>query len=359
MKITDVRHWREDVPLLRPYTIAFATRDTVELVYLRWETDTGLVALGSAAPVPDITGESVDDCIAALDRHHEAFLGHDPRHLGSLCRRAERTLGATPAARAAIDIAAHDLLGQVLGVPTVDVLGRCHDALPTSITIGIKSTDEAIEEAREYLDRGFRHLKVKTGHDLDADIARLRSLRAAVGPDVTVRIDGNQGYDLEATRRLEPLARELDLELIEQPQRHGDEAAMRRLPASLRRQIAADESVQSPADAVALAAACEDGEPTCGILNIKLMKCGGISAARAIASTAEAAGLHLMWGCMDESAISIAAALHAAFASPATRYLDLDGSFDLAKDPARGGFTVEEGIMRPLDQPGLGVRLDA
>ncbi|MDX1654754.1 MAG: enolase C-terminal domain-like protein, partial [Candidatus Competibacteraceae bacterium] len=95
----------------------------------------------------------------------------------------------------------------------------------------------------------------------------------------------------------------------------------------------------------------------CGIFNIKLMKCGGIWPAGRIGTVAELAGVELMWGCMDESCISISAALHAALAQPATRYLDLDGSFDLARDVARGGFVVEEGVMRPVDAPGLGVAL--
>jgi L-alanine-DL-glutamate epimerase-like enolase superfamily enzyme len=93
-----------------------------------------------------------------------------------------------------------------------------------------------------------------------------------------------------------------------------------------------------------------------GIFNIKLMKCGGIAAARRIATVAELSGIALMWGCMDESAISIAAALHAALASPATRYLDLDGSLDLARDVVDGGFVIENGVMRTAGGPGLGVR---
>ena len=87
------------------------------------------------------------------------------------------------------------------------------------------------------------------------------------------------------------------------------------------------------------------------------MKCGGIHAARRIAAIAGTAGVELMWGCMDESVVSISAALHAAFSSPATRYLDLDGSLDLARDVADGGFHLEDGVMRTLDAPGLGVTL--
>lgn len=95
----------------------------------------------------------------------------------------------------------------------------------------------------------------------------------------------------------------------------------------------------------------------CGIFNVKLMKCGGIRPALRIAAIAETARIALMWGCMDESAISIAAALHAAFASPATRYLDLDGSLDLARDVVTGGFHLKDGMMNTMEAPGLGVTL--
>src|SRR5260370_32246155 len=127
--------------------------------------------------------------------------------------------------------------------------------------------------------------------------------------------------------------------------------AMRELPEAWKERIAADESLLDDRDALALAALPR----ACGIFNIKLMKCGGIRPALRMAAIAQASGIHLMWGCMDESRISIAAALHAAFASPATRYLDLDGSLDLARDVAQGGFVIERGRMRTTDAPGLGV----
>ncbi len=129
---------------------------------------------------------------------------------------------------------------------------------------------------------------------------------------------------------------------------------MRALPASSRQLLAADESLRSPQDALELAAP----PPACGIFNIKLMKCGGITPALEIAAMAQAGGIDLMWGCMDESVISISAALHTAYACPGTRYLDLDGSLDLAEDGGRGGFTVEGGRLHLQHGPGLGVQAD-
>jgi L-alanine-DL-glutamate epimerase-like enolase superfamily enzyme len=181
----------------------------------------------------------------------------------------------------------------------------------------------------------------------------LHRLRERVGPEIQIRVDANQGYDLEETRRLWQKQEELQLELIEQPLPAETLTELRTLPQDLRRLVAADESLHEASDAADLA----QRPRACGILNIKLMKCGGVSPALAIGQVAEATGLHLMWGCMDESVISISAALHAALACPQTRYLDLDGSLDLARDPAKGGFTLEDGELRTLDRPGLGVTL--
>jgi L-alanine-DL-glutamate epimerase-like enolase superfamily enzyme len=259
----------------------------------------------------------------------------------------------TPAARAAVDMALHDLVARIEDVPLVDLLGRCHETLPTSMTIGISSVEESIAEADEYLGQGFRCLKVKTGRSFNEDLERLTRLRERVGPDILIRIDANQGYTMDEAGRLGGLADDLDLELIEQPLPASSDPELRTLPSTVRRIIAADESLHGEDDARNLA----EDPAACGIFNIKLMKCGGIRPALAIAGVAESAAIDLMWGCNDESVVSIAAALHAAYACPRTRYLDLDGSFDLARDPASGGFVVEDGRLRLLDRPGLGVDL--
>jgi L-alanine-DL-glutamate epimerase-like enolase superfamily enzyme len=182
----------------------------------------------------------------------------------------------------------------------------------------------------------------------------LHKLREQVGAGILIRVDANQGYDLAATQRLAAAAATLNVEFIEQPMPAKAVDAMRRLPPALAAGMAVDESLHDEEDALALAQA----PPPFGIYNIKLMKCGGITSALGIAGIAEAARIRLMWGCMDESVISIAAALHAAYACPATQYLDLDGSFDLSRDLASGGFVLQDGYLSVCKAPGLGVRLD-
>jgi L-alanine-DL-glutamate epimerase-like enolase superfamily enzyme len=264
-----------------------------------------------------------------------------------------------PAARAALDMALHDLSAQRAGQPLVEQLGRAHRGLRTSVTIGVKSLAETLAEADEYRARGLSILKVKTGVDVELDLERLARLRERFGPSLGLRVDANQGYDLPALRRFVAATASLDIELIEQPLPPALDGELLAFPAEVRRRLIADESVLGEAYLARLSAlgarsVRSRGAPFGGV-NVKLMKCGGPTAALRLARAAERAGLALMWGCMDESVLGIAAALHTALASRATAYLDLDGSLDLAQDPYVGGFTLEGDRMETLPRPGLGV----
>ena len=355
MRITNVEEWKSPVALTRPYTIATRSIDSVDLFFVRISTDTGVRGLGSASPAEEVTGESIAACENALRQDNIGWLeGRDPCQLASYCRRLAPTMIGTPAARLAVETALHDLFCRHLGIPLVDLFGQCHTSLPTSITIGIKPTiDEALAEADEYLARGFIALKLKIGRDMQQDRELLTKLREHCGPDISIRVDANRGYSLQETSKLWPLVDDLDIELVEQPVDIEEFNRLSDLNDDQRRIIAADESLVDDRDALRL---IHPPRPS-GIFNIKLMKCGGLTTALTIAELARLAGLDLMWGCMDESVISIAAALHTAFACPQTRFLDLDGSFDLSTDPASGGFQLIDGHLTLIDGVGLGVEL--
>ena len=354
MRITSVNTRFEHFELLRPYAISFrAMQDSVENAIVEISTDNGLTGLGAGSPEHFVTGETREDCAAALSEESLAWLvGQDVRELPRLCRELERRAPLAPAARAAVDMALHDLLAKSLDVPLVEMLGRAHDKLPTSITIGIKSLDETLEEADEYIGHGFRVLKVKLGEALDTDIEKLVKLRERFGNTVLIRVDPNQGYNSDEVIEFCTTTESLDIEFLEQPMAAKDVAAMKALPDDVKAKVMADETLLNERNALELIAPPR----ACGIFNIKLMKCGGVWAGSRIAHIAEAAQIELMWGCMDESIISISAALHAALASSATRYLDLDGSLDLARDLVSGGFIIEDGVMSTTGGPGLGVK---
>jgi len=351
LKIIHIEQWSEHLGLVKPYRIANRTISDTGIHFIKLQTDTGLTGYGAASPSHGVTGEDMTDCAAALDQHLETLLlGKELKYVHALARNLQNTLKETPAALAAADMALYDLAGKALQVPVVKLLGQCHESLPTSITIGIKSIDEAVAEAEEYLARGFKILKLKVGDSIEEDVALLNYLREKAGPHAGIRVDANQGYSVDELLDFLHRTRHLNLELIEQPLQVADDKEIHKLSADLRCMLAGDESICGVEDALQYT---HSPQPF-GIYNIKLMKCGGITPALRMASMAGVSDIKVMWGCNDESCLSIAAALHAALASRATSFLDLDGSLDLARDLFKGGFVLHNGCLRINDAPGLG-----
>jgi len=349
VRITAVALRRRRVPLSRPYAVASHATTAAAMVLLQLRTDGPALGLGAATPEPEVNGDTDAAAFAQLEAVLDELRGRavaPPAQFGDVLQRLR-----SPGARMALDIALHDLWATAAGVPLCELLGRLHRELPTSVTIGIGDVAATLAQAREYTKRGFTVLKVKIGQDLALDVERLVRLREQVGDAIAIRVDGNVGYRPTQLLELLRATRSLGLEFVEQPLPREQIDAQRALPPALVDRLMADESLHDTADAQALAQAPRPF----GLFNVKLVKCGGITAARAIAAIAAEAGIGLMWGCMDESRIAIAAALHTALACPATRYLDLDGHLDLSADFATGGFTLKRGVLRPLGQPGLGL----
>jgi L-Ala-D/L-Glu epimerase len=352
MKIKSIKTWSADLGNTKPYTIAFKTIDEVLNAFVEITLENGITGIGAANPSEYVTGEHLHQTLASLaDSNLEFLVGRDILELNQLLFEVWQKFPTTPAARAALDIALHDALTKHLGIPLVKYLGQKIKSMPTSNTIGIKNVEDTLKEAEEYGKLGFKALKIKIGKDIDEDIERLVKLREKFGSKFMIRIDANQGYSVEKTVELYQKTKSLNLELIEQPLPAKAIDELRRLPEEVKAVVAADESLLTPADALKLI------KPTraVGIFNIKLMKCGGINQGLKIADIGLTEGIDLFWGCNDESIISITAALHVAFACSNTKYIDLDGSLDLAHDIVKGGFILKDGIMSCSDKPGLGV----
>lgn len=351
-KIRKIEVWSADLGNTKPYTIAFKTVDQVRNAFVEITLDNNVTGIGSGNPSEYVVGENLSQCLDALKEDNLEFLiGRDIREMRQLLFEVLQKFPRNPSARAALDIALHDALTKYLGIPLVKYLGQKFQTLPTSNTIGIKNVEETLKEARDYVDRGFKILKVKLGRDLEEDIERLVKLREQFGSSVVIRIDANQGYTFDQTTEFFKRTRSLNIELIEQPLPAKAVNEMKRLPVEIKEVIAADESLISPADALQLV----QHPYASRIFNIKLMKCGGIGEALRIADIALLSNVDLFWGCNDESIVSITAGLHAAFSCSNTRYIDLDGSLDLGRDDVRGGFILKDGYMSCSDKPGLGV----
>lgn len=354
MKIKNIKIWNADLGNTRPYTIAFKTVDEVRNAFVQIELESGITGIGSGNPSEYVVGENINQTIAMLQEKTVEFLiGRDIREFNQLLFEVLQKFPKNPAVRAALDIALHDTFSKFLGVPLVKFLGQKIKTLLTSNTIGIKNVEETLKEAIDYEKQGFKVLKVKLGKNLEEDIERMVKLREHFGNRMVIRIDANQGYTVQQTIDFFDRTKALDIELIEQPLPAKAVNEMKSLPEEIKVRIAADESLISPKDAVELVKAPR----AAGIFNIKLMKCGGISQGLKIADIALHEGVDLFWGCNDESAVSITAALHAAFACSNTKYIDLDGSLDLGKDVVTGGFILKDGYMSCSDKAGLGLEL--
>ncbi|MEX2230891.1 MAG: dipeptide epimerase [Cyclobacteriaceae bacterium] len=350
--IKGIKVWDADLANTKPYTIAFKTVDKVQNAFVEIILDNGMTGIGSGNPSEYVVGENLTQCLDALQEKNLQFLfGRNILEIHQLTFEVWQTFPKNPSARAALDIALYDVFTKFLGVPLVRFLGQKIKSLPTSNTIGIKNVGETVKEAADFIKQGFKILKVKLGKDLSEDIERLIKLRENFGNSVVIRIDANQGYTTDQTIDFYHRTKKLNIELMEQPLPAKAVSEMKKLPQEIRTKIAADESLITPKDALELI------KPpfAAGIFNIKLMKCGGVSQGLKIADIAHHAGVDLFWGCNDESIVSITAALHAAFACPNTKYIDLDGSLDLGHDVVKGGFILKDGFMYCSDKPGLGV----
>ncbi len=353
MKIASIQSYLKKLPLTKPYTIAYKVTADTEIVFLEIVLENGITGIGAANPFADVVGETPAQTLANLESGYlDTFIGKDIREFNSLIDDAANHFPKQPGTLAAIDIALHDLFGKYLGIPVLDFYGRKKDALLTSVTIGIKEWNEMLEEADGYYTLGFRILKIKTGIDVDADIERVKKLSERFGGKMNIRVDANQGYTINDLSKFIEQTRKLNLELIEQPLKAGQEKALQSLSDKDRKILVADESLIDAKSAWQLS----NLPQPYGVYNIKLMKSGGIKGAKEIAVIANNAGIDLFWGCNDESIISISAALHTAYSCSNTKYLDLDGSFDLAKDLVEGGFILKDGYMHPNGLPGLGYK---
>ncbi|MCK0135346.1 dipeptide epimerase [Arenibacter sp. S6351L] len=354
MKIKEINAFSQNLALSKPYSIAYQKISDVKNIFLVVTLENGIIGIGSANPNFEVVGETpsqtLENCISDFC---QSFVGKDIRHFRNIIKSIETAFPNKPGTLAIWDIALHDAFGKYLDIPVVGLYGQCIERLPTSCTIGIMGVEETLREAREYESLGFNVLKIKTGLDIELDIERVIKLNERF-KKLTIRVDANQGYTKEQLLQFVRATEKYNLQLIEQPIPVGDESQLVKLDEKIRKLLVADESLKNSTSAVTLAVKPQ----IFGVYNIKLMKCGGLIGAFEIATIAKAANIDLFWGCNDESIVSITAALHAAFACPNTKYLDLDGSLDLAEDLVHGGFILKNGELSIGGKSGFGVEIN-
>jgi len=333
------------VPLSVPYTIAYETITDVVNHFLVLRTDAGITGIGCAAPAEEVTGESVEESLGALRDFCQQVSGRSLEDIPHVAARY-------PSARTAVDLALHDIRARAASTNIAGMFGSSGAIKAeriTSVTIGIMPVQETIERTRQCLEEGFRFLKVKGGHDVRVDLDRLSALRAEFGDEVLLALDANQGYSLSDVAHLDAAADTLHLQYLEQPTPKSDLELLSQAGRTTSIPVMADESVQTTDDVRAIG---ERGSVS--LINIKLQKMGGLASAHAIDSAASEYGVRTMLGCMDESALSIAAAIHFGATHPNVAFYDLDGHFDLTDDPFRDLVTLRHGCLKAIKGNGLG-----
>ena len=352
MKIITVEAWEVKMQLKEPYTIAYETISSADNVFLRLETDKGITGYGCAAPDLQVTGETLESVLTAAEDIVKPLIERsDPLRTAFLLERLKKPLKSQSSVLAMVDMALHDILGRAAGLPVYKLMGGFRTSMKTSITIGIMPVKATVQKAVEFVRQGFKSLKIKGGTDVESDIERIIKVREKVGEKIEIRFDANQGYTVEQSLKFCESTRAVKVELLEQPTPRGKPDLLSRVTKGVSIPVMADESLMGLVDAFRLARG-----DLVDMVNIKLMKCGGISEALHINGVARAANLEVMVGCMDEAALSIAAGLHFALARPNVMYADLDGHLDLIDDPSDGTVILKNGILYPRSDPGLGFR---
>ncbi|HET9964372.1 MAG TPA: dipeptide epimerase [Rubrobacter sp.] len=357
MRITGIEIVPIKLPLLEPFVVSYGTFPDLASVLVQLETNEGLTGWGEGTPDPHVTGETFEGVVATLRHLAPALLGRNPLDRSAAMQLLGSRIAGAPAAKAALDIALHDLAGRVADLPVWALLGgRAREALSISRVVSLKSPEAMALDARQHVAAGFGTVKLKIGDasDIRGDVRRVAAVREAIGPDIGIKIDVNGGWHtagaaVGAARGIVPY----DPEYLEQPVGRRDLEGMAEVRRLCGVPVMADEAVLDARDALRAVRV-----RACDLINIKLMKCGGLLAALALNTVAETAGVGCQIGTMVESSVASAAGLHLALALHNAATVEMGGPIMLAEDVGGLRAYYEHDRVTVPDSPGLGVEPD-
>ena len=351
--ITDLRCHRLTARLHTPFVTALRSTTTVETTVVEVRTAAGLAGYGEAPQVWRVTGESLAGAEACLSGPlRDVVVGRSADDLHDLLVDTSAAVVGNPGAKAAIDVALHDLAAHRLGISLPRLLGTGRHRVATDMTITAGGADQQGADAAKRSAEGFAVLKLKVGTDAATDVARVQAVRAAVGSEVAIRVDANQGWTVRQAiaviRALEDSG--ADLEFVEQPVAADDVDGLAAVTAAVDTPVMADESCFGLRDLTAIIE-----RHAADLVNVKLAKCGGLRVARAMLELATAHGVGTIVGSMMEGPIGVGAAASLVAAQPTTVTSDLDAAWWIASSPVIGGLSYDAGTVVLPDAPGLGI----
>lgn len=354
MKITGIDIKPLITPLEKPFKTALRELTTLTTYIIEVYTDEGIVGYGEASPTPVITGDtegSIKDAI--LNYIFPSIKGMDISEIEIIMQKINKSMIKNTSAKAAVDMAVYDLFSKAHNMPLYVLLGGARGEIETDITVSVKEPMDMALDAKEYVDRGFDTLKIKVGINSELDLKRIKAIREAIPKSIKIRLDANQGWNakeaVRVIRRMEDMG--LDIELIEQPVPYYDIEGLKYVTDNTYIPIMADESLFSIQDAVKLLSM-----RACDILNIKLMKCGGLYNAQKILSIAEAFDVECMIGSMMESSVGISHAASLACGRFGIKKVDLDAALLLKENKVIGGIEYIGNKIVISKDAGVGIK---
>ena len=356
MKITAIDVGVVAVPLKGTYATAHGSLGVQRSVLARVRTDDGLVGWGNVDPTPGYSEMNVEEIVStARESLGSALLGSDPLNITAALHRMDAQCPARNEARALLEMALFDLKGKALGVPVWSLLGgKLRDEVILNAWIGAVPPERAAAEAADWCRRGFRSAKIKIGRDFREDVDRVAAVRGVVGQTMSLRVDANEGLDVESAIRLAKALARYEITLFEQPVPRADLHGLARIRRESPVPIMADESVRdarSLMEIIRLEAA--------DLIKVKVMKQGGVCRTLQLVSIAEAAGLGVILGHGFGLWVSTLAELHVAAASLCILDgCEAVGPLKMASEVVKNPPNMEGGRVQIPDAPGLGVEPD-
>ena len=353
MKIKEIQIGEVQIPLVTPFRTALRPVEAVDDILIRVIGDNGMEGFGEAPPTAVITGDTKGSIRTAVQEFiAPALIGMEIEDMEGIMKKLHGCILKNTSAKAAVDMALYDLYAKNLGQPLYKVLGGHSAKVETDLTISVGPVETMVDDSLKAAKQGFRILKIKVGKEGLADVERIRAIREAVGKDIQLRVDANQGWSAKEAVRIISALEDLDLniDLVEQPVGAHDLAGMQYVTQHVATPILADESVFCAEDAIRI---IQMG--AADLINIKLMKTGGIYEALKICGIAEIYGVECMMGCMLESKLAVSAGAHLAGAKGIITRADLDGPGLCRIDPYEGGPQYQANWIYLNETPGLGI----
>ena len=351
MKITAIELYKMPVRLKDPFVISLGSFDYAENVVVVIRTDTGISGFGECSPFRSINGENMETCLVVGQELSKGLLGLDPEKIEECSLRMDRTIFGNSSIKSAFDMAIYDLASQNAGLPLYAFLGgKKEKELVTDYTVSLGDKHKMVKDALRIRAAGFQVIKVKLGESAEKDTERIRMIREAVGYDIPIRIDANQGWNPETAKAILLELKDYRIQHCEEPVPRWNFMALPAIRQMSPIPIMADESCCDHHDAKRLI----DLE-ACDLLNIKLGKSAGIFNTLKIIELAEQAGMKLQLGGFLESRLGFTAAAHLAHTSSNIVFCDFDTPLMFTEDPVSGGISYDaRGVVKVPDVPGLG-----